>query len=64
MKPAVREQTERFRRMTPAERWKAAQALYWSVRRLKAAYLRQSHPEWAEERVLSEVRKAFTHVRG
>jgi hypothetical protein len=59
-----REQIERLRRMTPGERWKAASALYWSARRLKAAHLRQLHPDWPEGRVLLEVKKAFMHVRG
>ena len=49
--------------MTPAERWKAACDLYWSARRLKTAYVRQQHPEWSEEQVALEVKRAFMHVR-
>jgi hypothetical protein len=57
-------QLEIFRRMTPGERWKVACSLYWSARRLKAAHLRQQHPDWSEERVALEVKTAFMHVRG
>ncbi|MBM3288581.1 MAG: hypothetical protein FJY92_00370 [Candidatus Hydrogenedentes bacterium] len=37
--------------MTPAQRLEAAARLYWGARELKAAWLRQQHPEWAEEQV-------------
>jgi hypothetical protein len=63
MQEARRIQLERFRQMTPGERWRAARSLYWSMRRLKEAYLRQLHPDWTEERVLAEVKRAFMHVR-
>ena len=64
MKSAAEVQTEIFRRMTPGERWAAAQRLYWSARRLKAAHLRALHPEWSEDEVERGVREAFMHVRG
>lgn len=57
-------QTEIFKRMTPGERWAAAQNLYWSARRLKAAWLRSLHPEWTETEVQAAVKEAFMHVRG
>lgn len=56
-------QLECFRRMTPERRWKAAMDLYWSMRRLKQAFVRQQHPEWSEEQVGEEVKKAFMHAR-
>jgi hypothetical protein len=57
-------QTEIFRRMTPAERWRAAERLYWSARNLKAAFLRSIHPEWTEVEVQRAVKEAFLHARG
>ena len=57
-------QFEIFRRMTPAQRWAAAQRLYWSARRLKAAHLRSLHPDWDEEQVQRAVKEAFLNVRG
>ncbi len=64
MKTADEVQTEIFRKMTPAERWAAAEKLYWSVRHLKAAFLRSVHPEWSEAEVQQAVKEAFLHARG
>ena len=52
-------QVEVFRRMTPSQRFNAANDLYWTARELKAAWFRREHPEWSEERVQREVRRAF-----
>jgi hypothetical protein len=52
-----------FRQMTPGERWTAARDLYWSVRRLKEAFIRQQHPDWSNDQVAAAVREAFSHVR-
>jgi len=49
--------------MTPGERWVAARDLYWSMRRLKEAFIRQQHPEWSNDQVAAAVREAFSHVR-
>lgn len=57
-------QTERFRQMTPAERWAAAERLYWSMRELKAAYLRSIHPDWTDAQVEVAVREAFSGAAG
>lgn len=59
----LRIQRERFRAMTPAERWQAAHALYWSARRLKAAFIRQQHPDWSEEQIEEAVKEAFMYAR-
>ena len=48
-----------YRAMTPAERWRQAQALYWTARRLRAAHERALHPDWTEEQVEAHVRKVF-----
>jgi hypothetical protein len=52
-----------FRRMTPEQRWNAANNMYWPLRRHKAALLRTLHPEWTEEQVQVAVREAFLHAR-
>ena len=57
------EQIEIFCRMTPEQRWDAANQLYWSARELKAAYLRSLHPDWPEAQVLDEVRRIFLYAR-
>jgi len=56
-------QIARFRQMTPGERWTAARDLYWSVRRLKEAFIRQQHPDWSNDQVAAAVREVFSHVR-
>ena len=57
------EQTAALRRMTPEQRWLAGRQLYWSARRLKAAFLRNRHPDWSDEQIEQEVRRAFLHAR-
>jgi hypothetical protein len=57
------EQLEVLRKMTPEQRWQAARALYWSLRRHKAAFLRDRHPEWSDEQVERETRRIFVHAR-
>jgi len=63
MNPGRAYQLERYRHMTPSEKLSAMTALYWSARRLKAAFIRQQHPEWSEEQVQHEVKRQFQHVR-
>lgn len=48
-----------FRRMTPEQKLRAAERLYWSARELKAAWFRHEHPEWTEAEVEKAVRDAF-----
>ena len=55
-------QVQRLRQMSYADRWKAARALDASARRLKAAYLRQLHPDWTAAEIQREVRRAFMYV--
>ena len=51
-----------LRRMTPAQKSRAAAALYWSARKLKAAGLRMQHPDWTEEKVQQKVKEIFMHA--
>jgi hypothetical protein len=57
------EQIEILRRMTPEQRWNAAQRLYWTMRRHKAAFMKSQHPEWSDERVQEEVRRIFLYAQ-
>ena len=52
-----------LRAMTPAQKLKAAERLYYSARQLKAAALRAQHPDWSEETVQRAVREAFLYAR-
>lgn len=63
MDEARRLQLDRFKAMTPAERWQAAKDLYWSARRLKAAFLRSKHPDWDEAAIQEAVKRSFRHAR-
>ncbi|MGB0678330.1 MAG: hypothetical protein ACPGUV_01545 [Polyangiales bacterium] len=63
LREAERVRWEILRRMTPAERWQAAERLYWSARRLKEAFFRQRHPEWSEDEVQAAVREVFLYAR-
>lgn len=49
--------------MSPAQKLRAAERLYWSARQLKAAALRAEHPDWTEEAVQQAVRQIFLYAR-
>ena len=53
-----------MRAMSPSQKLKAAERLYYSARQLKAAALRTQHPDWAEEAIRRAVREAFLYARG
>ena len=61
---AERRRIEIFRHMSVADKWRISAELYWSARRVKAAYLRSRHPEWTQEEVETEVRRRFTRHDG
>jgi hypothetical protein len=52
-----------IRGMTPEQKLRAAQRLYDSARQLKAAALRDQHPDWSEEQIERAVRAAFLYAR-
>ena len=56
------DQTHALRQMSPAERWRVAHRLYWTMRRHKTAFLRAQHPDWSEQRVSEQVRRNFQHA--
>ena len=51
-----------LRRMTGAQKLRTAFQMYWSARRLKAARLRQQHPDWTEEEVQQRVKEIFMYM--
>jgi len=51
-----------LRRMTGAQKLRAAFGLYWSARKLKAARLRQQHPDWSEAQIQQQVKEIFMHA--
>ncbi len=55
------EQIAAFKAMTGEQRFRVAEQLYWSARKMKAAGIRAQHPEWTEERVQEEMRRVFLH---
>ena len=57
------EQLAALRAMSGERRLRVAEQLYWSARKMKAAGVRNQHPDWPEERVNAEVRRIFLHAR-
>jgi hypothetical protein len=57
------EQVKILRTIPGERRWKLAEQLYWSARRMKAAGLRALHPDWPEEQINAEVTRIFLHAR-
>ncbi len=56
-------QMELFRKMTPTQKLELSMQLYWSARELKAAALRQQHPDWREEEVQAAVKEIFLYAQ-
>jgi hypothetical protein len=56
-------QTQVFRQMTAEQKVHAAMRLYWSARGLKAAWIRNQHPDWTPEQVEQAVREVFANAR-
>lgn len=55
--------TDPIGRLTPEQKLRAAERLYWSARALKAAAFRARHPEWSEADVQAAVRDVFLFHR-
>ena len=56
------EYREALRRMTPAQKLRAAEVLYWDARDVKAAGLRAQHPDWTEEQIQRRVKEIFMYA--
>lgn len=52
-----------LRAMTPEQKLRAIERLYWTARSLKAAWLRRRHPDWREDEIQSKVREIFLNAR-
>ena len=50
--------------MSPAQKLRAAERLYYSAWQLKAAALRAQHPDWTDEAIHQAVRNIFLYARG
>ena len=50
-----------LQRMTPDQRWRVAESLYWEARAWKVAALKALHPEWPEAKVHALVREQFLY---
>ena len=51
-----------LRQMTGEQKIRSAFRLYWSARKLKAARLREVHPQWTEAQIQEEVKRLFLHA--
>ena len=49
--------------MSPAQKLRAAERLYYSARQLKEAALRAQHPDWTDEAIRKAVRDIFLYAR-
>jgi hypothetical protein len=56
-------QYEILKKMSPQQKLEVSMNLYHSARKLKAAWLRQLHSDWSEEKVQQEVREIFVNAR-
>jgi Rv0078B-related antitoxin len=62
--PAMKTQMQQIlQAMSPAQKLRAAERLYYSARELKAAALRAEHPDWTGEAIRQAVRQIFLHAR-
>lgn len=61
--PMTPEEIRILRAMTPEQKLRAIDRLYWTARSLKAAWLRQQHPDWREDEIQREVRAIFMNAR-
>ena len=62
-KKALEIQREIYRRMTPEEKLRIAFKMNLEARELKAAWLKQQHPDWSQEQIDNKVREIFLHAR-
>jgi hypothetical protein len=51
-----------LQRLSGEQKLRTATAMYWSARKLKAARVRELHPDWTEEQVQEEVKRIFMHA--
>ncbi len=49
--------------MTPGEKLRLAERLWFDARKLKAAGLRAQHPDWTEEQIEEKLREIFLNAK-
>jgi hypothetical protein len=57
------EQKRSYQKMTPEQKLKLLNNIQVSARKLKAAGLREQHPDWTEEEIRQKIRKIFLYAR-
>lgn len=57
------EQKRTYQKMTPEKKLQVALDLYYSAKELKAAGLKQQHPEWSSEKIRQKVKEIFLYAR-
>ena len=57
------EQIKIYRLMTPAQKLDVSLKLYHSAKALKAAALKQQHPDWSAEEIKKKVTEIFLYAR-
>jgi hypothetical protein len=50
------------RGLSGEQKLRTATLMYWSARKIKAARLRELHPDWTEDQVQEKVRRIFLHA--
>ncbi len=58
----TKEQIEIYRRMPPWQKLTIAAEFNSAARELKLAAYRMQHPDWSEQRLRDEVKKAFLYA--
>ena len=51
-----------LRELSGEQKLQTSFALYWEARRVKAARLREQHPDWSEGQIEQRVKEIFMHA--
>lgn len=54
-------QKDRYRSMTPAQKWRVACELRRTAWNLRRAGVKQQHPDWTDEQVEQRVKESFLY---
>jgi len=57
------EQKKAYQAMTPAQKFKVALDLYYAARQIRAAGLKEQHPDWNMEKINQKIREIFLYAR-
>ena len=63
LRKAEQVRREIYRKMTPERKLEITFAMNREVRKFKASWLRQRHPNWTEVQVQDKVREIFLYAR-